>query len=262
LKGIDVPKRPRSHELETLSCNQLRNIFTDIGWTVEDLRHDYGEDLLIRIFKNERTTPYSFFIQAKATDNIDRYIRTDKKCLHFPIDTEHIEHWKEFWEPVILTLYDAQSDITYWEPIQHFLDKQQIKSFSKKKMQVEIPLGNKLDESGLKRIARYTMQRFRRYEKEHQGTEMLVEFIEKKLNVKTFYDPQFQFLFSIKRPQDGHIEFEEGTIGIEFFKHFQQQERETGISMDDSVNEYFSQAILQVLKKWDAIESDQEKGTS
>lgn len=42
-----MPKRPNSHVLEDLSRNRLHNVFEREGWTVEDLRKDYGEDLLI-----------------------------------------------------------------------------------------------------------------------------------------------------------------------------------------------------------------------
>jgi hypothetical protein len=42
-----MPQRPRSHEVEDLSRNRLRYAFNGVGGTVEDLRKDYAEDLLI-----------------------------------------------------------------------------------------------------------------------------------------------------------------------------------------------------------------------
>lgn len=74
-----MPKRPRSHELEKISRNQLHELFTKAGWVVWDLQPDYGEDLFVRIFTDNRASHYSFFVQAKATDHIERYIRKDGK---------------------------------------------------------------------------------------------------------------------------------------------------------------------------------------
>ncbi len=67
-----MPKRPRSHEIEEFSRGRLRDLFGRLGWVVWDLHPDYGEDLLVRIFTNGAATHYSFFVQAKATDHIDR----------------------------------------------------------------------------------------------------------------------------------------------------------------------------------------------
>lgn len=78
-----MPRRARSHKLEELSRIQLRNLFSQLGWVVWDLNPDYGEDLLVRIFTNEMATHYSFFVQAKATDHIDRYMDKEEKYLSF-----------------------------------------------------------------------------------------------------------------------------------------------------------------------------------
>jgi hypothetical protein len=110
-----MPKRSRSHEIEDISRRRLRDTFAQLGWVVWDLYPDYGEDLLVRIFTNTTATHYSFFVQAKGTDHLDRYLHRDGKHISFPID---IEHWKKFWEPVVLTIWDSKSGATYWEIIQ------------------------------------------------------------------------------------------------------------------------------------------------
>jgi Domain of unknown function (DUF4365) len=70
-----MPKRTRAHEIEELSRGRLRDFFGQLGWVVWDLHPDYGGDLLVRLFAEGNATHYSFFIQAKATDHIDSYIR-------------------------------------------------------------------------------------------------------------------------------------------------------------------------------------------
>jgi hypothetical protein len=99
-----MPNRPYSHNLEARSHNRLHEVFEQPGWVVEDLRNDYGEDLFVRIFEKGKATPFSFFIQAKATNHIERYMHADRKCISYPIKADHFKHWMHFWEPIILTV--------------------------------------------------------------------------------------------------------------------------------------------------------------
>jgi hypothetical protein len=109
-KRIDIrneePERARTHELEAMSRNRLRFLFEEVGWTVQDIAHDYGEDLLVRIFNNGNPTPWFFYVQAKATDNINKYILKDKKYLSFPVKQQRLYKLTMFWEPVLLTIWD------------------------------------------------------------------------------------------------------------------------------------------------------------
>lgn len=191
-----MPKRPRSHQLEDLARNQLHAAFVKEGWSVEDLDKDYGEDLLVRIFKNGIATPYSFFIQSKATDHIEKYLSKDRKHYLYPIKTDHIEYWNKFWEPVILALWDSASGITYWESVQTFIEQNQGKLPEKrhKSLRVAVPHDNKLDEEGVKRIVARTISRFERFEREKVGAETLINILKKELGLELTYDPQFGFL--------------------------------------------------------------------
>jgi hypothetical protein len=200
-----MPLRPPSHILEDKSRDRLHTIFTNMGWVVEDLNRDYGEDLLIRIFDHGSTTPLSFFVQAKATDHIDRYLSKSGKSIRFPIDTDHIKHWNKFWEPVILTLWDAKADVTYWESIQTFLEEHDKIGLKKNTVNIEIPTDNVLNEEGIKRIVVRTRSRFSRFERERDGAQVLIDLLEDMLNVKIEYEPQFGTLFITN--SDGSVKF-------------------------------------------------------
>ena len=80
-----MPKRTHSHELEDLSIVRLHQAFKEKGWTVEDLRKDYGEDLFVRLFNNGATTPLSFFVQAKGTDNLTQYLDRNNEVIRFAV---------------------------------------------------------------------------------------------------------------------------------------------------------------------------------
>lgn len=189
-----MPTRPRSHQLEDLSRNRLREIFTQHGWTVEDLQKDYGEDLLIRIFDEGKATPLSFFVQAKSTDHIERYRDADGKHIRYPVSLEHAKHWGRFWEPVILTVWDAQADVTYWQCVQTALEKKDhsksITSLLNKNVKIHLPTDNTLDDIGVRRIRAKTKHRFSRFEAEQEGAKHLIQVLEEELKVKISYDAQ------------------------------------------------------------------------
>jgi hypothetical protein len=185
-----MPRRPRAHELEELSRIQLRSIFSQCGWVVWDLHPDYGEDLFVRIFAHEMATPYSFFVQAKATDHIEDYIQKDGQYLTYPIRIDHLEHWGQFWEPVILTIWDAQTNTTYWQIIQDFLQKEERKKLKRKSLNVRIPLKNVLDAHGLSRIFQRTRTRFERFNILAEGMRELVRTLEEHFDVQVKYDSE------------------------------------------------------------------------
>jgi Domain of unknown function (DUF4365) len=184
-----MPRYPRTHQLETESRLRLREAFTRAGWVTEDLDEDYGEDMLVRIFEEGYATAYAFFVQAKATDHIHKYLSSDQRYVRYPIGIEHLNHWQSYWEPVVFTVYDAQSNDTYWETVQSpeltIQPRKNAKSVS-----LKVPTDNLIDEEGLRRIAARTKHRFERFEREQQGAEVLVELLQETLGVKVEYDPQ------------------------------------------------------------------------
>lgn len=185
-----MPKRPRSHILEDLSRSKISEIFSSIGWTVEKLDQDYGEDLLVRIFENGEATPWSFFVQLKATDKIGSYTSSDGQEISYPITVGHAKHWDNFWEPVILIVFDAPSQTSYWGMIQNILKKQkqtQLKNI--KKLKIKIPTSNTLDEEGLKRIFLLTKRRFARFQEQKEGSLILIEELKKRWGIDIEYDP-------------------------------------------------------------------------
>jgi len=201
-----MPKRTRSHKIEEASRVQLRETFNKCGWVVWDLHPDYGEDLLVRIFIADTATHYSFFIQAKATDHIDRYISKDKKHISFPIDIDHLKHWAKFWEPVIFTVWDTKSNTTYWEIIQDTPLINQI-SENKKETHIDIPMDNILDTHGLKEIFQRTKTRFRRFEVTCEGVTVLKNLVEKQLNVSLNYTAGEDYLEVVNNDtEDFYIE--------------------------------------------------------
>lgn len=189
-----MPTRPRQHILEDLAHAALRREFSKAGWTIEKLSEDYGEDFLVRVFEEGHATPFSIYLQSKATDHIERYKSKDLANISYPIETGHLKHWERFWEPVILTVYDAATGSTYWRVIQPWIESLTTSRRNSLSCQstsrVSIPVRNILDESGINRLSTYTEQRFNRFRREQDGANFLIECLKESIGLEIEYDAQ------------------------------------------------------------------------
>lgn len=141
--------RPRSHVLETQSRNRLERLFTDECWTVEHIRSDYGEDLLVRIFENDIASPYYFYVQVKATDKIERF-RTASNALEVTVPVTQANTWLELAQPLFLMLWDASADVWHWCHVQTFLLSQDGRDrMSRGEASVRLPIANYLNATNL-----------------------------------------------------------------------------------------------------------------
>ncbi|MFF4143167.1 DUF4365 domain-containing protein [Streptomyces sp. NPDC001698] len=197
--GVMSPKRPRSHLNADLSVTKIQEAFLFMGWNVEILNQDYGEDLLVRIFEGEAATPYTFYVQAKSTDRIRKQRGGP---VRYPITFDHLQHWREFWDPVFLMLWERESGEIIWEMIQQ--PSLPIDT-SGKKAKVLIPRSNRVDPDGLKRIQALTIARHQRLKREQSGTEALIEALADYTGAKIDYRSE-SGIFTITE-EDGRIAF-------------------------------------------------------
>lgn len=182
------PQRPLSHINSDIAIGKLHLIFSALGWSVEDMTKDYGEDLMVRIFSDGAATAHAFYVQAKSISDISRHLLKDGKYAWYAFDVANLELWKDFWEPVFLVLWDAANDRFYWELVQS--PEKPIAQRGKATRRVYFPVGNALDAAGLARIAELTEQRHHRLEVEKQGASVLVERLTTLLGVEIDYNPE------------------------------------------------------------------------
>lgn len=244
-----MPRRPRAHIIEDIARARLRETFGSVGWVIEDLSQDYGEDIFVRVFEEGQATPWSFFMQSKATDNIQRYLVEDKAELSFPIKTRHLEHWRHFWEPVVLTIWDSSSDITCWEFIQDFLDSlsetQLVRAKEKATLRVRVPTFNRLDRKGIDQILSRTKSRFERFEVERTGAVTLIRAIKEIWGVKIHYNPQFGIL---TLPHGRFVQDPSGNRSIFTFGRFEAFldviGQHTGWDQERLIKEFMIQGVI------------------
>ncbi|MEZ7127773.1 DUF4365 domain-containing protein [Nonomuraea sp. AD125B] len=225
------PKRPQSHKVADIALGCVVEVFRSQNWIVEEMNRDYGEDLHVRIVKGEVVTPYVFYVQVKGTGSLSRYRTKDGKCIKYPFEGWRLRYWADFWEPVVVAVWDSLTREIYWEIAQDAEDPEG----ATRRSHLLIPLDNKLDAQGLARIKNRTLKRHRRFENEKAGASVLVERLEELLGVSISYDPQGGIL--IVGDPDGGATM---TVFGKYAEWLERRASELGITPDDLVNDALS----------------------
>jgi hypothetical protein len=192
-EGANLPQRPTAHINEDLARALLTQAFARMGWAVNNLHSDYGEDMLIRIFKEEKATPFSFYVQSKSVNNISKRISNDGRSFTQKISIAHFSSWAIFREPVILAISDIDSKITYWECIQtniNCIEAYQKNVSENKSLTVSIPITNILDDSGLHKIEAITKSLYYMANREHSALLALTKCLHSQYGLTVQCDTQ------------------------------------------------------------------------
>ncbi|MBF6332350.1 DUF4365 domain-containing protein [Nocardia transvalensis] len=233
--------RPESHVNSDISITKLHRAFLAAGWTVEEVRRDYGEDLQVRIFDRGEATPYRFFVQAKAITDATRSRSRDGRYVSYPIERHHLEAWNGFSEPVVLTLWDVARDQIYWDIAQSL--EWPPTSTKTRSCTIRFPTDNLLDSAGLARIRARTIGRAQRREIELQGVEVLIERIHELFDAAVTFEPH-----------EGRIRIDlpNGEADITYFGRrsqvLQELMKHTGLAAEGAV--FMQYAILEALVRY------------
>lgn len=142
------PRRPRSHSIEEISRNQLRQNLPE-DWICLDINPDYGVDNLIEICEEEQMRGNSFSIQLKATD---RDFST-RNYLTVTMNTRTINYLMHRAELVMIVLYSSIENESYWiwlRSVNHGID------FNNQSATIRIPKTNRLSQIDWTRITAFT----------------------------------------------------------------------------------------------------------
>lgn len=186
-----MTNRTRSHELDSLGKIETEIAFMRKGWTVEHFRHDYGEDLFVRIFRQGKASRYSFFVQVKGTDSPSRLLSKSRDGYFCRVKSSHIHHWLSFVEPVFLVLYDAITSDLYWTSI-HEPEFQSCEGIeiapTANTMSVFVPKDNLLDAAGVDRLYAKAKRHIDRLRSEQEGVATLIKLLKSEYGLTIIYD--------------------------------------------------------------------------
>ncbi|KAF0106418.1 MAG: hypothetical protein FD146_2589 [Anaerolineaceae bacterium] len=138
---------------EQISRQQLSERFTDYGWIPTPVSTDLGEDFIVHIFIDNEATGVTFHLQEKSVTNLLE--RRNSDYLSYPLKVKDLKHWESFLQPVVLIVWDIKLREGRWAIIQDLVPRIDAKQPEWRlkpdtsKISVNIPWGNRTDNSGL-----------------------------------------------------------------------------------------------------------------
>lgn len=130
---------------ERIGINAIGLAFERLGWTFRERTHsDFGIDADVEQKLNGARTNFHLALQIKSGKSYTRIKKNGK--ITFEFDDSHFVYWLSSDRPVLMMMYDKESDNIYWEHIRLPLFKL---NKSKKKHIIEIPASNTLSRTSL-----------------------------------------------------------------------------------------------------------------
>ena len=148
-------RRTREHVIADLSVNHVERFVLRCGWTVERTRHDYGIDLDMTTYSaSGEVEDGKIMFQLKATDHLKR--SADGTVIPVRLEWRDLLFWVNEPAPVILIIYGAQEDKSYWLYVQEYFRQLQWarRATATTTVTIHIPVGNILDEAAIRFFAR------------------------------------------------------------------------------------------------------------
>lgn len=146
-------RRTRQHIIADLGAHHVEGYILRCGFTAERVSHDYGVDLFMFTYNADGEVENDFVLfQLKATDQLKW--TSDQSAVVFRLDRADLDWWLAETFPVILVLYDAQTDVGYWLYIQaHFGQKKAPLPGWGKSVTVQIPRQQVVNADAIRRFA-------------------------------------------------------------------------------------------------------------
>lgn len=144
-------------------------------WMPNEPNLDLGEDFLVNVYENGRSTGLTLFVQHKSTDNIEKFKLKGHAAFSYPIHVADLIHWRKSATPVYLIVCDAKikSQRYYLGLYESFFselgaDNQTWRD--QETVNVRIPTKNLFDELAFSKIKRELANHFEPiYLKKHNG---------------------------------------------------------------------------------------------
>lgn len=235
--------RPRSHVLEARSRDRVRAVFHEFGFVVDDLHEDYGEDMLVRVFRDGRATPYSFYVQVKAQER-----SSVGRVPSVRVSRRHAEHWARLTSPVLLVLWTAADDVLIWESVRHALRAYRGDKTSRT-MSLRLPPENRLDGDGIRRIANIARESHDMLAREREGGRVLCSALEEhsKMRIRE-YSPRDEVLI-LNPPSGGALVYFFGNLAQVIGRAGRGRRRSLGEQLKKRILEESERAKKSILRR-------------
>lgn len=141
-----------SERLQTdrLGVATLARFFSEHGWLFrEQFSSDFGIDAQVEVVKNREATGKLVAIQIKS--GASYFSEETKASFVFRVDDKHIRYWVRHSLPVMVVLYNPDTDTLYWEHVSKATAKSTGSGWK-----IEVPKTKTLTDNSLRELERLT----------------------------------------------------------------------------------------------------------
>jgi hypothetical protein len=126
-------------QTERLGVSALDHFFSSCGWLFREQKtHDYGIDAHVEIVENERPTGKLIALQIKSGRSF--FEEEQESGYIFRTDDKHIAYWVDHSMPVVLVLYNPDTNQVCWQQI----SRETVKPTGKR-WKLSVPKANMLE---------------------------------------------------------------------------------------------------------------------
>ncbi|MEU6504316.1 DUF4365 domain-containing protein [Streptomyces californicus] len=118
-----MTNRPRSHEIAALAVSAVSQEWIKSGAAVEEVRNDYGEDLLVQTSWQGEMDDCRIWVQVKGRETVKRNRKGELPALRVP--GGHASRWVNTADTVVIAVWDVSQEMGWYA-----LPQEQVDPFS------------------------------------------------------------------------------------------------------------------------------------
>jgi Domain of unknown function (DUF4365) len=112
-----MPQRTREHEIGALAVTAVRTTLERAGYAIDEIKNDYGEDLLVQTHHKGHMDASRLWVQVKGAEDITIY-RTSKKSrkdrFSHSVRFDSAMRWIRTIDLAIVVLWDVENDVGWY----------------------------------------------------------------------------------------------------------------------------------------------------
>ncbi|MFD3995452.1 DUF4365 domain-containing protein [Streptomyces sp. NPDC058583] len=115
-----MTNRPRSHEIAALAVSAISQEWIKSGAVVEEVRNDYGEDLLVQTSWHGQMDDCRIWVQVKGRETVKRNRKGQLPTLRVP--GGHASRWTNTADTVVIAVWDISQGMGWYALPQEQMD--------------------------------------------------------------------------------------------------------------------------------------------
>ncbi|MEU0667805.1 DUF4365 domain-containing protein [Streptomyces lavendulocolor] len=234
-RGLDkggsglVTRRPKQHQIASLAVASVRRAWNKHGHAVDEIKEDYGEDLLIQTCLDGRMDACKIWVQVKGTAT--DCLSTRKSLPKVRVKGQQILRWARSADIVVAVLWDVKNDCGWYVMPQGYFDHVELKERAQDELPLIFSRALPFDDAAVERLAWLArIEHANRSVQQALATLDEAQYMEDEANTNFHYGAlaslvfDFSVMIGIGRPEGGFTSDFLEDLADTLLEHGEQEE--------------------------------------